>query len=69
MIRTKYFDADVLVTPEIFEVQSVFTKTGENVKDLIDELEAWPKVEEIVKAEYAKLAKQNAVDTAVARAS
>ena len=50
MIRTKYFDATVLITSEVFEVQRVYTKSGEDATDLIDELEAWPKVEEIVKA-------------------
>lgn len=69
MIRTKYFDATVLITSELFEVQRVYTKSGDDATDLIDELEAWPRVEEIVKAEYDKQIKQNAVEAAVARAS
>ena len=38
MIRTKYFDATVLVTSELFEVQRVYTKSGDDATDLIDEL-------------------------------
>lgn len=55
MIRTKYFDATVMITSELFEVQRVYTKSGDDATDLIDELEAWPKVEEIVKAEYERM--------------
>ena len=69
MIRTKYFDAEVLVNAEVFEVQRVYTKGGEDATSLIDELEAWPKVEQIVKAEYDRLVKESAADAAIARAS
>lgn len=66
MITTKNFDAEIFYAaevrggsdspdqPEMFEVVKVYTKQGEDITSLIDELEAWEQIEKVAKAEFFK---------------
>lgn len=66
MVTTKNFDAEVFYAaaviggndypdqPETFEVVKVFTKQGEDITSLIDELEAWEKIEKAARSEFFK---------------
>lgn len=66
MITTPLFDAEIFYAaevrgtneypdqPETFEVLKVYTKQGEDITSLIEELEAWEQIEKIAKAEFFK---------------
>ena len=56
MIKTKYFDAEVNFPGDgEMEVESVITKGGEDITNVIHDLEAWEAVDRIVAAEVKRL--------------
>lgn len=61
MIQTKYFDAEVNFPGDgEMEVESVITKGGEDITNIIHDLEAWEAVDEIVAAEVDRLNRRDA---------
>ena len=65
MIKTKYFDAEVNFPGDgEMEVESVITKGGEDITNVIHDLEAWEAVDRIVAAEVKRLNHQAAEEFA-----
>ena len=65
MIQTKYFDAEVNLPGDgEMEVDEVYTKGGENITNIIHDLEAWEAVDRIVSAEVKRLNRQAAEEFA-----
>ena len=65
MIKTKYFDAEVNFPGDgEMEVESVITKGGEDITNVIHDLEAWEAVDRIVAAEVKRLDRQAAQEFA-----
>ena len=61
MIKTKYFDAEVNFPGDgEMEVESVITKGGEDITNVIHDLEAWEAVDRIVAAEVKRLDREAA---------
>ena len=56
MIQAKYFDAEVNFPGDgEMEVESVYTKGGEDITNIIHDLEAWGAVDRIVSDAVEKL--------------
>lgn len=61
MIQTKYFDAEVNFPGDgEMEIESVYSKGGEDITNVIHALEAWEAVDEIVAAEVERLNRRDA---------
>lgn len=61
MIQTKYFDAEVNFPGDgEMEIESVYSKGGEDITNIIHNLEAWEAVDRIVAAEVKRLNHQAA---------
>lgn len=65
MIQTKYFDAEVNFPGDgEMEIESVYSKGGEDITNIIHDLEAWEAVDRIVAAEVKRLNRQTAEESA-----
>lgn len=65
MIQTKYFDAEVNFPGDgEMEIESVYSKGGEDITNVIHALEAWEAVDEIVAAEVERLNRRDAEEFA-----
>lgn len=65
MIQTKYFDAEVTFPGDgEMEIESVYSKGGEDITNIIHDLEAWEAVDRIVAAEVKRLNRQTAEESA-----
>lgn len=65
MIKTKYFDAEVNFPGDgEMEIEAVITKGGEDITNIINDLEAWEAVDRIVSAECKRLDRQAAQEFA-----
>ena len=61
MIQTKYFDAEANFPGDgEMEIESVYSKGGEDITNVIHALEAWEAVDEIVAAEVERLKRRDA---------
>lgn len=65
MIKTKYFDAEVNFPGDgEMEVETVLTKKGEDITNIIHDLEAWEAVDRLVAAEVKRRDRQAAEEFA-----
>ena len=68
MIQTKYFDAEVNFPGDgEMEIESVYSKGGEDITNIIHNLEAWEAVDRIVAAEVKRLNHQAADEFAASQ--